>query len=101
MAGSEFDAIPVPALVPQSETVPEAAPAAVEESAAVQRFNSCRWRQIAEDAIPAHCTHREVAPMAGTTGFKPDSWCPDCTNYKVRRTPRKRPPQSQEDRYYY
>ena len=99
MAGSEFDAIPVP--MSQSEATLEAAPVVVEESAAVVRFNSCRWRQVLEDGIPAHCTHREVAPLTGTAGFKPDAWCPDCTHYKVRRTPRKRPPQAPEDRYYY
>jgi len=38
--------------------------------------------------------------MAGTTGFSPDSWCLDCAHYKVRRNPRKRPAQS-EDQYYY
>ena len=99
MAGSELDAIPVP--MPQSGTSPDAAPVVAVESAAVQKFNSCRWRQVEEDGIPAHCTHREVSPMTGTTGFKCDAWCPDCAHYKVRRTPRKRPPQAPEDRYYY
>jgi hypothetical protein len=32
-----------------------------------------------------------VLPIAGTTGFDPEAWCPDCAFYKVRRTPRKRP----------
>jgi hypothetical protein len=30
--------------------------------------------------------------MAGTTGFDPEAWCPDCTFYKLRRTPKKREP---------
>jgi hypothetical protein len=39
--------------------------------------------------------------MAGTTGFSADSWCADCSHYKVRRNPRKRPDSPPEDRYYY
>jgi hypothetical protein len=75
---------------------------AVEElSPAVQRFKSCRWRKTAENGVPDHCTHRDVQPMAGTAGFSPDSWCPDCGHYKVRRNPRKRPLPSSDDRYYY
>ena len=38
-----------------------------------------------------YCTHRDVLPFAGTTGFKADAWCPDCAFYKLRRAPRKRP----------
>jgi hypothetical protein len=36
------------------------------------------------------CTHRDVLPMAGKSGFSADSWCPDCQYFKVRRAPRKR-----------
>jgi hypothetical protein len=32
-------------------------------------------------------------PIAGTSGFKPESWCPDCEYFKLRRSPRKRDPQ--------
>ena len=74
--------------------------AAKELSPAAQRFQSCRWRKVAENGTPEHCTHRDVQPMAGTAGFLADSWCVECDNYKVRRTPRKRPAMS-EDRYYY
>ena len=101
MTGSEFS--PADAPVPQPET-PAADPAAVpapQLPAAVQRFQSCRWRQAAEDGVPDHCSHRDVQPMAGTAGFDPEAWCPDCGRYKVRRTPRKRPPQTPENRYYY
>jgi hypothetical protein len=71
-------------------------------SAAVQRFKGCRWRKIAEDAVPDHCAHRDVQPMAGTAGFDAEAWCPDCGFYKVRRNPRKRPPTPlSEDRSYY
>jgi hypothetical protein len=35
--------------------------------------------------------------MAGTVGFNPEAWCPDCTFYKLRRTPKKRDP----DEYRY
>jgi hypothetical protein len=30
--------------------------------------------------------------MAGASGFDPEAWCPDCTFYKLRRTPKKREP---------
>ena len=59
-------------------------------SAAVTRFQSCRWRKPTEDGIPDHCTHRDVLPMAGKEGFSADSWCADCSLYKAKRTPRKR-----------
>ncbi|MEW6323046.1 MAG: hypothetical protein AB1635_18405 [Acidobacteriota bacterium] len=59
-------------------------------SPAVERFQSCRWRKPAEEGTPEHCGHRDVLPMAGTTGFAPDAWCLDCAYYKARRTPRKR-----------
>ena len=68
-------------------------------SPAVQRFTTCRWRQAEEEGVPAHCTHRDVLPMTGTGGFDPEAWCEDCGFYKVKRTPRKRPPE--RDRYYY
>jgi hypothetical protein len=38
------------------------------------------------------CTHREVKPYAGTTGFDPDAWCQDCQYYKLRRSPKKKSP---------
>ena len=60
-------------------------------SVAVMRFKSCRWRRPPEDG-PECCGHRDVLPMAGTTGFDPEAWCPDCTFYKLRRTPKKRSP---------
>jgi len=71
-----------------------AVPAAVEapaQSAAVARFKSCRWRRPPEDG-PECCGHRDVLPIAGTTGFDPEAWCPDCAFYKLRRTPKKRSP---------
>jgi hypothetical protein len=62
-------------------------------SAAMQRYHSCRWRQKPEDGNPAdYCSHRDVQPMAGTTGFDPEAWCPECPFYKVRRIPKKRSP---------
>lgn len=76
---------PVPATnVPTSVT-----PAAV--SVAVEKFRSCRWRRPPEDGNVECCSHRDVLPIAGTTGFDPEAWCPDCTFYKLRRTPKKRP----------
>ena len=62
------------------------------QSPAVARFKSCRWRRPPEDG-PECCGHRDVLPMAGTTGFDPQAWCPDCSFYKLRRTPKKRDPQ--------
>jgi hypothetical protein len=74
-----------------------------QKSAAVQRFESCRWRQAPEEGAPAHCTHRDVLPMAGANGFDPEAWCTECALYKVRRTPRKRPapPAPPQDRWSY
>ena len=43
-------------------------------------------------ATPQFCTHREVKPYAGTTGFDPEAWCVDCQYYKLRRAPKKRNP---------
>ena len=59
-------------------------------SPAGERFHSCRWRKAAENGTPEHCTHRDVLPMAGTTGFTPESWCADCGYFKAKRSPRKR-----------
>jgi hypothetical protein len=86
---------------------PGARPAAVapvdapEQSAAVQRYHSCRWRKPPEEGSPAdHCAHRDVQPMAGTTGFDAEAWCPDCQFYKVRRIPKKRSPEEYKDYGY-
>lgn len=59
-------------------------------SAAAQKFQSCRWRRAAEQGTPEGCGHRDVLPITGTHGFDPEAWCPDCTFYKLRRTPKKR-----------
>jgi hypothetical protein len=79
---------PAPAAPPE---VSDAAPAAPVDapSPAVERFKSCRWK-AGPDAGGDFCTHRDVLPFAGKEGFKPDSWCPDCAFYKLRRTPKKR-----------
>ena len=65
-------------------------------SDAVTKFKSCRWRRPPEDG-PECCGHRDVLPIAGTSGFDPQAWCPDCAFYKLRRTPKKRSP----DEYRY
>jgi hypothetical protein len=62
------------------------APASATPSAAELRFQSCRWRKA---ETPPFCSHPEVLPFAGTTGFKPESWCPGCAFYKLRRNPRR------------
>ena len=71
-------------------TTSAAAPAADAPviSAADARFKSCRWRATPEQG--PFCTHRDVLPFAGKEGFSPDSWCPECAFYKLRRTPKKR-----------
>ena len=62
------------------------------QAEALERFRSCRWMQPAEGPNAEYCTHREVKPYAGTTSFDPAAWCPDCAHFKLRRTPKKRPP---------
>jgi hypothetical protein len=79
-------------IVPDAPAQQPDAPAAPAASAAVMKFKSCRWRRPPEDG-PECCGHRDVLPMAGTTGFDPQAWCPDCTFYKLRRTPKKRSPE--------
>ena len=73
---------------------PDQSPAAPRDvtpvSPAVERFQSCRWRATPEDG--EFCTHRDVLPFAGKEGFKPESWCLECSFYKLRRTPKKREP---------
>ena len=64
----------------------------VPESASLVRFRSCRWMQPAENGNSEFCTHREVKPYAGTSGFDADAWCPECQYYKLRRAPKKRSP---------
>ena len=73
--------------------VAPAQPAAL--SAAVIKFRSCRWRRPPEDGTEC-CGHRDVLPMAGTNSFDAEAWCPDCTYFKLRRTPKKR-----DDSYRY
>ena len=76
----------------ETPTAPAAdAPAAeAPQSPAVTRFRSCRWQQPAENGSAEFCTHREVKPYAGTTGFDAEAWCSDCQYYKLRRAPKKR-----------
>jgi hypothetical protein len=84
-----------PVTNPVPTTEPSATPTAVDPtpvSAAVMKFKSCRWRRPPEDG-PECCGHRDVLPMAGATGFDPEAWCPDCSFYKLRRTPKKRSPE--------
>ena len=85
---------PAPAQAPAAPAA-AAAPATsdVPASAAFVRFRSCRWQQPKDETSPSEfCTHREVKPYAGTTGFDADAWCPDCQYYKLRRAPKKRTP---------
>ena len=81
------DDIETPAPVGEASATTPAAeqPAA---SPAVEKFRSCRWRATPDAG--EFCTHRDVLPFAGKEGFKPESWCPECAFYKLRRTPKKR-----------
>ena len=65
-------------------------------SPATTRFKTCRWRRPPDVGVEC-CGHRDVLPLAGATGFDPEAWCPDCSFYKLRRTPKKRDP----DEYRY
>ena len=67
------------------------------EMTTTEKFQGCRWRKAAENGTPEHCGHRDVLPMAGTTGFNPEAWCGDCAYYKARRVTRKRDDQSPQD----
>jgi hypothetical protein len=75
---------------------PDDAPAGGGPSPAQARFDSCRWQRAAEAEQPACCGHRDVLPLAGTTGFNPESWCLECGYYKARRAPKPRPPDGRE-----
>jgi hypothetical protein len=74
---------------PPDEPLADAPPTAEAGSSPQHRFQSCRWHKPAEGGVPAHCTHREVLPMAGVHGFSPESWCPECAYFKLRRVPRR------------
>lgn len=87
----ETNPLAPPGQVPEAPAEPDAkAPetALSDASAAVMKFKSCRWRSDPEAG--EYCTHRDVLPFAGKEGFVPESWCPDCAFYKLRRTPKKR-----------
>ena len=90
--GTSFPEIPVDeveAPAPAGETAaPEPATDQSSASPAVEKFRSCRWRATPDAG--EFCTHRDVLPFAGKEGFKPESWCPECAFYKLRRTPKKR-----------
>ena len=60
-------------------------------SEAVIKFRSCRWRRPPDEGVEC-CGHRDVLPIAGTSSFDPEAWCPDCPYFKLRRTPKKPQP---------
>lgn len=95
-SNSSSDPAETPQLkAPRSEGEPGPSPEALPdtvgepESDAVRKFRSCRWRRPPDEG-PECCGHRDVLPLAGTTEFNPDAWCPDCTYFKMRRAPRRR-----------
>jgi hypothetical protein len=68
-------------------TTPEPTTPLVSE--AVIKFRSCRWRRPPDEGVEC-CGHRDVLPIAGTTSFDAEAWCPECTFFKLRRSPKKR-----------
>ena len=71
---------------------PAAAPAVPQTavvSEAVIKFRSCRWRRPPDEGVEC-CGHRDVLPIAGTTSFVAEAWCPECAYFKLRRVPKKR-----------
>ena len=80
---------PVDEVTPVAPVDSPATPAVPALSPAVERFRSCRWRKPPEDGAEC-CTHRDVLPMAGSSSFNPDAWCPECEHFKAKRAPRKR-----------
>ncbi|MBA2305479.1 MAG: hypothetical protein H0W08_22995 [Acidobacteria bacterium] len=87
-AGSQDLQAPDPAVLPSNAQVSPATGTTPMPSAANMKFKSCRWR--CDPEAGEFCTHRDVLPFAGKEGFVPESWCPDCAFYKLRRTPKKR-----------
>ena len=78
-----------PAATPEGPRVEAVSPPTTAPvSDAVIKFRSCRWRCDPDQG--EFCTHRDVLPFAGKEGFVADSWCPECSFYKLRRTPKKR-----------
>jgi hypothetical protein len=71
------------------ETSARSEPVTPAVSDAVIKFRSCRWRRPPDEGVEC-CGHRDVLPIAGTTSFDPEAWCPDCKFFKLRRTPKKR-----------
>lgn len=84
------DTVATPA-APGATVAETAAPTQAPVSEAVVKFRSCRWRKPAEEGTPECCSHRDVLPITGVHGFDPEAWCPECTFFKLRRTPKKRP----------
>ena len=80
---------------PDAPSQPEGEP---ELDPAQARFQRCRWH--VKDGDQRYCSNRDVLPFAGRGGFDPEAWCPDCTLYKLRRTPKKRPPPEVDDYSY-
>ena len=80
---------------PDAPSQPEGEP---EVTRAQARFQACRWHAEADDQT--YCSNRDVLPYAGKGGFDPEAWCLDCSLYKLRRTPKKRPP-LEDDGYPY
>ena len=83
-----------PPVYPTDDTQAASEPATAEDPT-TRRFTSCRWH-AKQDGGAEYCSHRDVLPYAGMSGFKPEAWCPECTFYKLRRTVKKRPPNEYE-----
>ena len=80
-------------MLDDSRTLVHAEPAstlpAEAKETAVGRFRSCKWYDKVEGGTE-YCTHVDVLPYAGKTGFTANAWCFDCAFYKIRRAVNRR-----------
>jgi hypothetical protein len=88
-AGADSFAQPETSAIPTPQPPASPAGSAATVSEAVIKFRSCRWRRPPDEGVEC-CGHRDVLPIAGTTSFDAEAWCPDCAHFKLRRTPKKR-----------
>jgi hypothetical protein len=88
-AGPDPFAEPGTPAMPTPAQAASAAASSAPVSEAVVKFRSCRWRRPPDEGTEC-CGHRDVLPIAGTTSFDAEAWCPDCAYFKLRRVPKKR-----------
>jgi len=87
-----FTAPPPAPGAPAPQPPSDAAPTSAHRRPPPWRGSSRAGGDVRRKKVRSAAAHRDVLPMAGTTGFDPEAWCPDCQFYKLRRTPKKRDP---------